>query len=67
MRNLIATLALSLCGVAAAQNAAPDPHCGVAAAQNAAPAPAPTPVVSNISVEEGLTFWGRRMQIQLSN
>jgi len=46
MRNLIATLALSLCGVAAAQNAAP--------------APAPTPVVSDVVVTEDLTFWGKK-------
>jgi len=46
MRNLIATLALSLCGVAAAQNAAP--------------ASAPTPVVSDIVVTEDLTFWGKK-------
>jgi hypothetical protein len=46
MRNLIATLALSLCGVAAAQNAAP--------------ASAPTPVVSDVVVTEDLTFWGKK-------
>jgi len=46
MRNLIATLALSLCGVAAAQTAAP--------------APAPTKVVSDIVVSEELTFWGKK-------
>jgi len=46
MRNLIATLALSLCGVAAAQNAAP--------------APAPTKVVSDVVVTEELTFWGKK-------
>lgn len=46
MRNFIATLALSLCGVAAAQNAAP--------------APAPTKVVSDVAVTEELTFWGKK-------
>jgi len=46
MRNFIATLALSLCGVAAAQNAAP--------------APAPTKVVSDVVVTEELTFWGKK-------
>jgi hypothetical protein len=46
MRNLIATLALSLCCVAAAQTAAP--------------APAPTPVVSDVVVTEDLTFWGKK-------